>query len=83
MRRFLLPILATAFLVAGSSQVVATLRKVSDRGAHQLTTALFAHGGTHDPVRALARAQAQLADTSNTDWPRFAVFGRDFCVTTP
>jgi hypothetical protein len=75
--------LATAFLVAGSTQVVATLRKVSDLGAHELTTAFFANDGTHDPVRALARAQTQLAETSNTDWPSFAVFGQEFCTTTP
>jgi hypothetical protein len=74
--------LATAFLVAGSTQVVATLRRVSDPGAHELTTAFFANDGTNDPARALARAQRQLFTTSNTDWPSFAVFGQEFCTTT-
>ncbi|HET9626851.1 MAG TPA: CHAT domain-containing protein, partial [Kofleriaceae bacterium] len=75
--------LAAAFLAAGSSQVVATLRRVSDPGSHELITAFFADGGTRDPVRALARVQARLADTPNTDWPSFAVFGQDFCPSSP
>jgi tetratricopeptide (TPR) repeat protein len=71
--------LAAGFLAAGSDQVVATLRPVSDAGARQLTTRFYSAGGMTDPVRALARIQAELADTGDTDWPRFAVFGHDTC----
>ncbi|HEU4732779.1 MAG TPA: CHAT domain-containing protein [Kofleriaceae bacterium] len=73
--------LATAFLAGGSAQVVATLRPVTDPGARELTAAFYAGGGAQDPVRALARAQAGLAATSNPDWPNFAVFGHDLCRT--
>jgi hypothetical protein len=71
--------LAAGFLAAGSNQVVATLRPVSDAGARRLTTRFYSAGGMTDPVRALARIQAELADTGDTDWPRFAVFGHDTC----
>jgi tetratricopeptide (TPR) repeat protein len=71
--------LAAGFLAAGSDQVVATLRPVSDAGARRLTTRFYSAGGMTDPVRALARIQAELADTGDTDWPRFAVFGHDTC----
>lgn len=72
--------LATAFLAAGATQVVATLRPVSDRGARALLEQLYAEGGDRDPIRALARAQAARATTDDPDWPSFAVFGRDRCV---
>jgi tetratricopeptide (TPR) repeat protein len=71
--------LAAGFLAAGSDQVVATLRPVSDAGARRLTTRFYSAGGMTDPVRALARIQAELADTGDTDWPSFAVFGHDTC----
>jgi hypothetical protein len=71
--------LAAGFLAAGSDQVVATLRPVSDAGARRLTTRFYSAGGMTDPVRALARIQAELADIGDTDWPRFAVFGHDTC----
>ena len=71
--------LAAGFLAAGSDQVVATLRPVTDVGARRLTTRFYSAGGMTDPVRALARIQAELADTGYTDWPRFAVFGHDTC----
>jgi tetratricopeptide (TPR) repeat protein len=71
--------LAAGFLAAGSNQVVATLRPVSDAGARRLTTRFYSAGGMTDPVRALARIQAELADTGDTDWPSFAVFGHDTC----
>ncbi|HET7504068.1 MAG TPA: CHAT domain-containing protein, partial [Kofleriaceae bacterium] len=73
--------LASAFLAGGSAQVVATLRSVTDRGAREVTAAFYRAGGASDPVRALARAQAQLADSDNPDWPNFAVFGHELCRT--
>jgi hypothetical protein len=71
--------LSAAFLASGSSRVVATLRKVSDAGAHQLTARFYREGGLADPVRTLARIQADLAEGDNTDWPHFAVFGSEAC----
>jgi hypothetical protein len=71
--------LAMAFLAAGSAQVVATLRPVTDTGARQLTRRFYAAGGVTDPVRALASIQTELATTADTDWPSFAVFGHDVC----
>lgn len=71
--------LVAGYLAAGSDQVVATLRPVSDAGARRLTTRFYSAGGMTDPVRALARIQAELADTGDADWPRFAVFGHDTC----
>jgi hypothetical protein len=75
--------LATAFLARGASQVVATLRAVTDPGAEEVIRRFYREGGAIDPVRALAAAQRALAGTTNTDWPNFAVFGRDTCRTTP
>jgi tetratricopeptide (TPR) repeat protein len=71
--------LATAFLAAGSRQVVATLRPVSDVGAREVATRFYEAGGADDPVRALAEVQAALAGTSNRDWPNFAVYGQARC----
>jgi tetratricopeptide (TPR) repeat protein len=71
--------LVTAFLAGGARHVVATLRLVSDRGAEDLTRSFYDAGGAGDPVRGLATAQRQLADTANQDWPYFAVFGQDTC----
>jgi tetratricopeptide (TPR) repeat protein len=74
--------LATAFLAAGSAQVIATLRAVSDEAASSLTTRFYRAGGLADPVRVLAMVQAELARTSNTAWPSFAVFGHEACSPT-
>jgi CHAT domain-containing protein len=71
--------LATAFLAAGSRQVVATLRPVDDAGAREVATRFYDAGGADDPVRALAEVQAALAGTSNRDWPNFAVYGHARC----
>ncbi|MEO7733451.1 MAG: CHAT domain-containing protein [Kofleriaceae bacterium] len=71
--------LATAFLASGSVQVVATLRPIKDRGASELTHAFYDAGGATDPARALARVQADLAKTTNDDWPNFVLFGHDIC----
>ena len=71
--------LATAFLAGGSTQVLATLRPVSDLGARSLVSKFYLQGGATDPVHVLAKIQASLADTDNSDWPNFAVFGHDLC----
>ncbi|HLL21069.1 MAG TPA: CHAT domain-containing protein, partial [Kofleriaceae bacterium] len=71
--------LATAFLASGSQLVIATLRPVSDAGSRELSTQFYREGGTRDPPRVLARIQARLAATSNTDWPNFVVFGNNVC----
>ncbi|HSN30256.1 MAG TPA: CHAT domain-containing protein, partial [Kofleriaceae bacterium] len=70
--------LATAFLAGGSSQVIATVRPVSDAGARELAQELY-RTGVSDPVRSLARVQAKLATTANVDWPSFAIYGHDVC----
>ncbi|MEO7733353.1 MAG: CHAT domain-containing protein [Kofleriaceae bacterium] len=75
--------LASGFLAAGSRQVIATLRVVSDPGAAELVSRFYQAGGLSDATRALASAQAALDDTADTDWPRFAIFGHDVCVATP
>lgn len=70
--------LATAFLAGGSSQVIATLRPVTDAGARELAHELY-RSGVSDPVRSLARVQAKLATTANADWPSFVIYGHDVC----
>ncbi|MBK7538187.1 MAG: CHAT domain-containing protein [Myxococcales bacterium] len=71
--------LATAYLAAGAQQVIATLRPISDEGAALISTRLYEAGAALDPVRALAKVQAELAATDNQDWPYFAAFGRETC----
>jgi tetratricopeptide (TPR) repeat protein len=72
--------LANAFLAAGSAQVVATLRPVTDSGARELTHKFYEGGGASDPARTLVRIQAALAENStNVDWPNFVLFGHDTC----
>lgn len=72
--------LSTAFLAGGSTRVVATLRPVSDAGAHEVTSRFYQADGVKDPVRVLAEVQKELAGTGNKDWPSFAVFGGDLCT---
>lgn len=71
--------LATAFLASGSPQVIGTLHSVTDPGASEVTGAFYHNRGVTDPARALARVQAELAQTKNTDWPNFVLFGHDTC----
>jgi len=71
--------LATAFLASGSPQVIGTLRPVTDAGAAEVTRAFYRDHGAADPARTLARIQAALARTSNTDWPNFVLYGHDIC----
>ncbi len=72
--------MATAYLAAGADQVLATLRPVSDQGATQLFALLYRDGVPADLPRALAAAQALLANTPNTDWPHFVALGRPTCT---
>ena len=75
--------LSTAFIAGGAQRVVATLRPVSDTGALELTTRFYAEHGADDPLRTLAKIQAELAQGNDKDWPNFAVFGNDICVRPP
>ncbi len=72
--------LAAAFLAAGATQVVASLRAVPDADARALMTRFYAAGGADDPARALARVQRALAAAGDPRWPSFAVFGQDLCL---
>jgi CHAT domain-containing protein len=72
--------LSTGFLAGGASQVIATLRPVSDTGALDLTRKFYSAHGANDPVRALAAIQASLVDSDNKEWPSFAVFGKEVCL---
>lgn len=71
--------LVAGFLGAGSQHVVATLSGIHDASAPEITTGFYRAGGVADPVRALARVQSELAETTNVDWPFFVVFGPDVC----
>lgn len=74
--------LAAGFLAAGSQHVVATLRQISDASALQISANFYRYGGVSDPAHALARVQAELARTTNEDWPNMVVFGLDVCPGT-
>jgi tetratricopeptide (TPR) repeat protein len=75
--------LATAFLASGSLQVIGTLRPVTDAGAAEVARAFYRDHGAADPARTLARIQAALARTGNTDWPNFVLYGHDTCRKEP
>lgn len=72
--------LSTAFLAAGSSRVIATLRPVSDTGALEVTSRFYEAHGVDDPVHVLAEIQASLAERGDKEWPNFAIFCKDACV---
>jgi len=72
--------LATAFLAGGSGHVIATLRNADDEYVSKLIQRFYEVGGASDPVRVLARVQAELVDTENTEWPNFAVLGTRACL---
>ena len=74
--------LAAGFLAAGSQHVVATLGAISDAGGLEIATRFYRAGGVADPPRALAAVQAELAQTVDTDWPQFVVFGPEVCADT-
>jgi hypothetical protein len=68
--------LASAFLAAGSSHVVATLASVEDSAAATFTELFYLHGGVGDPVGATTRAQRELARTHGAKtWSAFVVAG--------
>jgi tetratricopeptide (TPR) repeat protein len=74
--------LSTAFLASGSSHVIATLRRVTDQGSAEVMLRFYEGGGIADPVRTLARVQAELSERGgNKDWPNFAVFGKKVCAS--
>jgi tetratricopeptide (TPR) repeat protein len=75
--------LAMAFLAAGASQVVGTVRDISDAGAEEVSRRFYQRlVAVPDPVRALAAVQAELAALPGDDWPSFAVFGTETCPAT-
>jgi len=72
--------MATSYLAAGSEQVLATLRPVTDSGAAQLLAELYRNGVPANLPLALAKVQADLADSHNPDWPSFVVVGHPTCT---
>lgn len=73
--------LATAFLAAGARYVVATLRPIGDDQAYEVTHNFYAADGAHEPAKALAKVQADLAHSrSNQAWWSFAVFSNEACL---
>lgn len=71
--------LAIAYLIGGANQVIATLRKIEDKGSAHLAEKFYSQGGLNDAVRALAKVQAELAKTDDRQWPQFAIYGRETC----
>jgi hypothetical protein len=69
----------SAFLAAGSTQVVSALQPLSDAAALAVMSRFYRAGGAQDPVHVLADIQASLAGTGDTDWPGLVVWGRDQC----
>jgi hypothetical protein len=72
--------LASAFLVAGSQTVVATLHSVADSDAATVMRAFYDADGAHHPAAALAEAQRILAHDPDrlavhNTWAEFAVWG--------
>jgi tetratricopeptide (TPR) repeat protein len=69
--------LPSAFLVAGTQTVVATLRPVDDRDAASVMKAFYEAGGAEHPVTALAEAQRKLANNhvAPHSWAWFAAWG--------
>lgn len=71
--------LASAFLVAGASEVVAPVRVVDDRAASALARDLHAAldaEGSRDLVAALRDAQVRSYRDARTGWEAFRVFAR-------
>jgi tetratricopeptide (TPR) repeat protein len=69
--------LSSAFLVAGSRSVVATLQSVPDTDAHEIMQRFYAFDGEHQPALALAKAQRELleAGAAPSTWAPFVVHG--------
>jgi CHAT domain-containing protein len=70
--------LAHAFLIAGSSVVVAPTRPVDDTLTRELMKRLYAElSAGHSLAAALQRAQASLArDLPSSDWSAFRAIAR-------
>jgi tetratricopeptide (TPR) repeat protein len=69
--------LAQAFVNAGVEVTIATQRSVRDDEAAALVARFYADGGATDPIRALARAQAESAAAEPpgaTGYPTWAAF---------
>ncbi|MEZ4404473.1 MAG: CHAT domain-containing protein [Kofleriaceae bacterium] len=74
----------SAFLAAGSQNVVATLRSVADADAATMAAAYDAAAPALGPVGRLAAAQRQLAPTHPaSSWAFFSVWGDADCATAP
>jgi tetratricopeptide (TPR) repeat protein len=71
--------LGSAFLVAGSRTVLASLWSVQDRTAREMVLGFYEQGGARDPAGALARAQrARIAQGRGpSNWAPFVVLGSD------
>ena len=68
--------LASAFLAAGATNVLATSWVVADEAVRRVVEAFYDEGGTADPVEALARVQRTLARTlPPSRWAPFVVYG--------
>lgn len=71
--------LGSAFLAAGSEDVLAALWSVQDRTAREVVLRFYAEGGADDPVAALARAQRAFlaAGKPPSFWAPFVLLGAD------
>jgi tetratricopeptide (TPR) repeat protein len=67
--------LSSAFLVAGSRSVVATLQSVTDPDAREIMQRFYSHGGDRQPAIALAQAQRELLAADPSMWGVFVVYG--------
>jgi len=68
--------LTSAFLVAGTQTVVATLRSVRDTDASVILRRFYALGGRTRPAEALTIAQRELVSSNDlTTWAPFVTYG--------
>ena len=63
--------LATAFLYAGASNVVATLWRIEDQGAATFAVRFYYHLKRHSPTDALALAQRDLIRSDRYEAPYY------------
>jgi CHAT domain-containing protein len=71
--------LSTAFLVAGSEAVLASLWSIEDQSAREFITRFYGEGAPNQPATALARAQRAFiaAGQPASRWAPFVLFGFD------
>lgn len=68
--------LSSAFLAAGSRNVIGTLQAVADSDAREIVRNFYSHGGERRPAIALAEAQRELLATAPPSlWGAFVVYG--------